>query len=94
MKPVLPEGTVAGLKGANSSVGGCRPWEGSRAAAGEAGVCAGRKPERRTGQYGSEVRDSIAGHRASASGRQALTDGEVMSGGVDMSPKISNWLIF
>lgn len=23
-----------------------------------------------------------------------LTDGEVMSGGVDMSPKISNWLIF
>lgn len=52
MKPVLPEGTVAGLKGANSSVGGCRPWEGSRAAAGEAGVCAGRKPESKTGQYG------------------------------------------
>lgn len=41
MKLVLPEGTVAGLKGANSSVGGCRPWEGSRLSAGEAGVCAG-----------------------------------------------------
>lgn len=41
MKLVLPEGTVAGLKGANSSVGGCRPCEGSRVATGEAGVCAG-----------------------------------------------------
>lgn len=38
---VLPEGTVAGLKGANSSVGGCRPCEGSSVLAGEAGVCAG-----------------------------------------------------
>lgn len=43
MKRVLPEGTVAGLKGANSSVGGCRPCEGSRVLAGEAGVCAGWK---------------------------------------------------
>lgn len=43
LKRVLPEGTVAGLKGANSSVGGCRPCEGSRVAAGEAGVCAGWK---------------------------------------------------
>lgn len=38
---VLPEGTDAGLKGANSSVGGCRPCEGSRVLAGEAGVCGG-----------------------------------------------------
>lgn len=38
---VLPEGTDAGLKGANSSVGGCKPCEGSRVLAGEAGVCAG-----------------------------------------------------
>lgn len=48
MELVLPEGTVAGLKGANSSVGGCRPCEGSRVAAGEAGVCKGwnRKGQR------------------------------------------------
>lgn len=39
MNKVLPEGTDAGLKGANSSVGGCRPCEGSRVLAGEAGVC-------------------------------------------------------
>lgn len=39
---VLPEGTVAGLKGANSSVGGCRPCEGSSVLAGEAGVCGSR----------------------------------------------------
>lgn len=41
MNEVLPEGTDAGLKGANNSVGGCRPCEGSRVLAGEAGVCAG-----------------------------------------------------
>lgn len=31
---------------------------------------------------------------ACATNKRALTDGEVMSGGVDMSPKISNWLMF
>lgn len=41
MNKVPPEGTVAGLKGANSSVGGCRPCKGSRALAGETGVCGG-----------------------------------------------------
>lgn len=41
MNKVLPEGTDAGLKGANSSVGGCRPSDGSRVLAGEAGVCTG-----------------------------------------------------
>lgn len=75
MKPVLPEGTVAGLKGANSSVGGCRPWEGSRAAAGEAGVCAGRSE---TGKQNrtiwSEVRDSISGHRVYASAWYSPTE--------------------
>lgn len=37
----LPEGTEAGLKGANSSVGGCRPCVESRVLAGDTGVCAG-----------------------------------------------------
>lgn len=49
---VLPEGTVAGLKGANSSAGGCRPCEGSRVLAGEAGVCAGRNWEMKSGHVG------------------------------------------
>lgn len=47
MNKVLPEGTDAGLKGANSSVGGCRPCDGSRVLAGEAGVCAGCDWKRR-----------------------------------------------
>lgn len=32
--------------------------------------------------------------RISAERRRLLTEGEVMSGGVDMSPKISSWLMF
>lgn len=49
---VLPEGTVAGLKGANSSVGGCRPCEGSRVLVGEAGVCAGWNWKMKSEQVG------------------------------------------
>lgn len=88
MKRVLPEGTVAGLKGANSSVGGCRPCEGSRVLAGEAGVCAGWKWK---GNQDTLVSSQGVNHKSE---RPLLTDGEVMSGGVDMSPKSSNWLIF
>lgn len=92
MKLVLPEGTVAGLKEANSSVGGCRPCEGSRVVAGEAGVCAGWN---RKGKHDNLVWGEGFYHKShSVHVWQLLTDGEVMSGGVDMSPKISNWLIF
>ena len=50
MNKVLPEGTDAGLKGANSSVGGCRPCEGSRVLAGEAGVWRRLRMEEKTRQ--------------------------------------------
>lgn len=90
MKRVLPEGTVAGLKGANSSVGGCRPCEGSRVAAGEAGVCVGWNRKGKHDTWG----EGFCHKSQSVHKWQLLTDGEVMSGGVDMSPKISNWLIF
>lgn len=86
----LPEGTDAGLKGANSSVGGCRPSEGSRVLAGEAGVCAGCEG----GKHEWEYRSQEAHEYLCVYERELLTDGEVMSGGVDMSPKISNWFRF
>lgn len=68
MNKVLPEGTVAGLKGANSSVGGCRPCEGSRVLAGEAGVCAGcdrrsdRGKTREKHIIGNTVKDFVTSH--------------------------------
>lgn len=69
MKRVLPEGTAAGLKGANSSVGGCRPCEGSRVLAGEAGVCGvGKGKETRTIEH--LVREFIT----SQSGRYSPTE--------------------
>lgn len=102
MNKVPPEGTDAGLKGANSSVGGCRPSEGSRVLAGEAGVCAGcdwRKGFKEEQQLkrqlgGIALKVFTRCNSQTACVLQLLTDGDVMSGGVDMSPKISNWLIF
>lgn len=91
MKQGLPDGTAAGLKGANSSVGGCKPCKGSKVLAGEAGVCTGCDCKERIRKK-NIIRNTPKSH--SVCEWQLLTDGEVMSGGVDISPKISNWLIF
>lgn len=67
--------------------------------AGEAGVCAGGvggsgMRGKKGRQLSGDAVDFIRSKSQTGYAPKLLTDGEVMSGGVDMSPKSSNWLMF